>query len=691
MGVGNSHSKPVTAAKKPTPSAVGILTRLALGILFAAGVFSTFTATMNRELTSDFVQQAMYFHDLVTSHNYLLSGWCLPANSYLFTDFPFYCISGLMFSLNDAAIKMTAFIVVMTAFLLLFLLLWREHDKTVAAVCLVVLLNGSLFAHLCLSVPYGHLGTVVFSLLCLILTTLLHKSQAGEHSSTGLARIILIIIFFLSALSTFSDIYFLFSFILPLLAALLVMERSGKPFLSRRGYFFLIVTVTSGFFAGLILQNMAPLWNLTLVKHSWRIAMPDQLTSNFILLGRALCEFCNASFLSPSPDVMSSFIRILNFAILLISILMLVLALKKEGNIKRLFILMFFISSSFLISLAYLITTLPSGTETARYLFPVLFTLSIGTALVFDAAVSPFRGLLKTLFIAALALSCIANFNQALNYRSVQSHREIAHFLVEKGLTYGYASHWHANIITFLSNYSVSVRPVTIRNRLIRPLRFMSRREWYVPSCHTGPSFLLVPKEGDIALETGIVNLPENYLNRTFGPPEKKITFQNYDIYLWPYNIMREVYGLDLKETVEISEQSRHETGTVIKEDDHYVLKAARGEKGALYICQTQAFEQGDYRVRFFIMATSPANEKAQAAELTLSIWNEEKKELCSSPVKASVMAGVEKKWQELILDFKALPNPYGFLLYDLRLDTSGRGEVKLKKIIIEKYEKSKS
>lgn len=114
--------------------------------------------------------------------------------------------------------------------------------------------------------------------------------------------------------------------------------------------------------------------------------------------------------------------------------------------------------------------------------------------------------------------------------QAVTAQYDLPKFLVEQGLHYGYASFWNAGKNQVLSNHEVEIVSVLIAPDGILPYRWLSAEHWYDPHNYTGETFLMLTQEESAQF---------NDENRTkcFGPPSRVLEYQNFYIYVYPYNI----------------------------------------------------------------------------------------------------------------------------------------------------------
>jgi hypothetical protein len=116
---------------------------------------------------------------------------------------------------------------------------------------------------------------------------------------------------------------------------------------------------------------------------------------------------------------------------------------------------------------------------------------------------------------------------------------DLAAFLAANGLHYGYGPYWgaEATAVTWITHGDVTIRPVTFDDsgQRIKPRTPQTSTLWYQPGDlpHDDPTTFLVLREdgeGCIRRDTG-----EALANSVFGPPARRLTFQDAVVLVWPH------------------------------------------------------------------------------------------------------------------------------------------------------------
>lgn len=112
-----------------------------------------------------------------------------------------------------------------------------------------------------------------------------------------------------------------------------------------------------------------------------------------------------------------------------------------------------------------------------------------------------------------IACFCILNTWQVLNmprdaYKENEEY-QLADFLREHELDYGYATFWYANAITVMSNSDVEVRNVNVEQDGVTPYYYQTERSWYEDQEEQENYFLLLEQGEYDYLMGGTSGLPE--------------------------------------------------------------------------------------------------------------------------------------------------------------------------------------
>ncbi|MCB2184495.1 MAG: hypothetical protein KQH63_20930 [Desulfobulbaceae bacterium] len=176
---------------------------------------------------------------------------------------------------------------------------------------------------------------------------------------------------------------------------------------------------------------------------------------------------------------------------------------------------------------------------TSRYFFLVQITAFV-IALLYLTELSEKYGK-KILHFSLLALLPLVLFNlnflvfDAYSSDSTGSHlkhnkkEEIARFLADNQLKFGYAGFWNAYSTQILSDSKVKINAVDFQDDIVLPYRVLASERWYQGNSYNGPSFLLMTEEE--------YEQVQDFLDTKLGSPANKYLFRNFIITAYSFNI----------------------------------------------------------------------------------------------------------------------------------------------------------
>jgi hypothetical protein len=182
---------------------------------------------------------------------------------------------------------------------------------------------------------------------------------------------------------------------------------------------------------------------------------------------------------------------------------------------------------------AYVVTNLPDGLSSSRYLMTVYF----GVAALLPALVSkvPRARTLVTGAVAVFAvISVIALAAEPRNtYGTALSSGDIAAFTSyaeSSGLTVGYADYASAPALTYATGMKVDVFPVAPCGSSLCPFYLNTISSWYTPRSGAS-SFLVV----DAATQSSYLAVTKTL--GAFGTPAATKQFGNLTVYVYRHDI----------------------------------------------------------------------------------------------------------------------------------------------------------
>lgn len=202
------------------------------------------------------------------------------------------------------------------------------------------------------------------------------------------------------------------------------------------------------------------------------------------------------------------------------------------------------------ITLAFIITSVPSEDLSARFLINMVYLIPLLLSILFEynwtrlSKTAKWLALsVSGLFLASGIISLLLTWeNQGSDFeqRDIQGlHR----YLEQQGLNYGYGSYWgsSANTITFESEGKIIIRPVTFKTnsgKVIFGNRFQSSRHWYtkedIPAGQT-TFFVIITPDGE---DCNDVELCKRGVTQQFGIPIKTLAYGKSNILVWDHPLI---------------------------------------------------------------------------------------------------------------------------------------------------------
>ncbi len=176
----------------------------------------------------------------------------------------------------------------------------------------------------------------------------------------------------------------------------------------------------------------------------------------------------------------------------------------------------------------YLIPIIPSA-----LLILTLWLQETGANLRFNAVRAGWLASLTMLSLSPLQLVAPAFAHWPHIDASLRANRHagLVQTLEQAGLHRGFATYWHANVVSILSSGSVRIAPVTIDDgSLPKPFRHLTSNRWYESTQNEMPTFLLLDP------------VEKKSLNRVafddiLGQPERTLQSGEFEILVYPFDI----------------------------------------------------------------------------------------------------------------------------------------------------------
>ncbi len=140
-----------------------------------------------------------------------------------------------------------------------------------------------------------------------------------------------------------------------------------------------------------------------------------------------------------------------------------------------------------------------------------------------------FAALALCVLLAASALSCYRISEMPKNGKAQNENYLIAKMLSDNNLEYGFATFWHSQSITVLSDQKVKTRCIDVSEDTgISARLYQSQRQWFEPQQGVDKYFILLSTSEIIALDRagGFTELKD--------AATESLTFSNYLVLIYP-------------------------------------------------------------------------------------------------------------------------------------------------------------
>lgn len=260
-------------------------------------------------------------------------------------------------------------------------------------------------------------------------------------------------------------------------------------------------------------------------------------------------------------------------------------------------------------------TTIPNLADpigSSRYLVPSLVTMAIvALATPLDMRQRPIEFLSVAVVLAGLLTSAYPTFVRSDAWSRLNPEQQktravdlsdLARYLQDNGLAYGYATYWNAGTLSVLSDEHVLVRQIALDSALPKPMRFLSADRWYNADTWKGETFLLLTQE-----EANKIDWKR--LAALGLPVSRKLQFGNLGIFVFAENIAAKLPGWDVRFTQPVTfhadAQALTQVGSLQERGDGKALVAPPEANGALYYGPYVSVAPGTYRLIFDVEANS--------------------------------------------------------------------------------------
>ena len=281
-------------------------------------------------------------------------------------------------------------------------------------------------------------------------------------------------------------------------------------------------------------------------------------------------------------------------------------ALRPQRGPRQLVVVFALVSfaTSLFIMVATSLADMRAPEASVRYLVPsLLYLLPILVGVLLDRrALAPLpraAGIAAVLLLATSApTSYLYPFNEVIDMPRrglmlMTPDQQLADFLQQQGLRYGYATFWNAGKVTVLAGGATRVRPVEMARGLPQPVRVLSSNRWYAPAAWQGQTFLLL-RDAEMAA----LNLP---LLASYAGQPRVLRFADANLLVYPRNLAAVLPDWDVAASTpahyRIDDNTLHQHGAI--ENGALVMQA--GEQGNLHFGPMRIVAPGAYAVSFAI------------------------------------------------------------------------------------------
>lgn len=434
-----------------------------LVIVITAGLLCKLYISLNLDLNSDTVGPGIVLMEMFKHGNYGLSGYYFPVlDPYLYTEIlPFHAAAQLVSGYNPAALMLTSyllFLAILVVYASIALYVSRDVTKMLIFIALVATIDPASYFYY--ASPAMHNATILYAGIFLLMFLAI---RGNNWKFMALATIA-------SGIIVYSDSIFLAYFVVPSAVCFLLF---GRKSLASLLYYSVFLAVSIG---ALLIKYLLPWFALS--HADLALLSIDDLGPRLGLFAWRLAELLGIAFGSQIPANSPSLFGYL--VILLFIGLAVAFAFYARGqkSPESRYLMVSFAVSALIFSPVLILTNMPL--YDAHYLtFVVLgFLLLLSVVLKSDRLT---LSLITVLVVACLLANLL--YVLSLDHRPNAEEYDLIEVLESNNLTYGYANYWDANVITYLSGETVTVRSIRydFESDEYVPHRWLSCEQWYQP------------------------------------------------------------------------------------------------------------------------------------------------------------------------------------------------------------------
>ncbi len=489
-------------------------------VLFSIfGLITKLVMSLNVELDSDQVLVGIASMEMWKHGNWLLNDFYFTS-SYpsIYSDIiPFHLLPQIITDFSPDALRISCFIIfvfLISAFTMI--IFYFSKNVINSAVFFALMANMFPISYFFYGHSLYHVATAFFAVLFLLFLFLFDYGNTSRIHS-----LIFLLFIILFNLILFSDTIILVWLAIPYAIYYIFFNKNRT---SRSNLYLLILYITLGItfvYKNFFIPNFIPISNTypLYIKN-----IHDILTSNLPLYIKGIFALTNGNLyaLLEKPEIADY----AGSVIFLIAIVFTLLAIKNGGYQKYKPLFIIFMLSALIISAIYLTTSYCIDFGSSRYLIFAATSLIAVIALGFSSQNKLFVAsvLLVLIFGAASNAMYISNMKNSPN----SAENELITYLQGQNLSYGWGDYWDANIITYLSDEKIIVRPMRTTKTGFSPFYWLTSAHWYTfNEINTDKLFIVV--------HTGAFLKKEDIdMIILTSAPEKILKNGDYLIYVFP-------------------------------------------------------------------------------------------------------------------------------------------------------------
>lgn len=199
--------------------------------------------------------------------------------------------------------------------------------------------------------------------------------------------------------------------------------------------------------------------------------------------------------------------------------------------------LSYWAATAVLVSAAFVLSGIPRGLTTSRYVVPVAYAVVIIVAVTVARAPGVWRRALVAVGASAIILAAVVSIDQrqiqaAAYAPSHEVAEQLASFAAHEHLTIGYAGYWDASPLTWELDARLKVYPVIQCGASLCPFPYHKINTWYLPSPLSRSFFVVDSRLLRLGAYGAVSSVPSSW-----GAPTQVAHIGQLTVYVFPYNL----------------------------------------------------------------------------------------------------------------------------------------------------------